>query len=68
LAELAQAINGIDLDPLPQLTGELAYTARQCETKLTVLPIISRRDAKRLFGKLVRKTKSEKLNFSANGT
>jgi len=67
LAELAQAINGIDLDPLPQLTGELAYIARQCETKLPVLPV-SRRDAKRLFGKLVRKNKSEKLNFSANFT
>ena len=67
-AELAQAINDIDLDPLPQLTGELAYIARQCKTKLPVLPIISRRDAKRLFGKLVRKNKSEKLDFSANGT
>jgi len=36
--------------------------ARQCETKLPVLPI-RRRDAKRLFGKLVRKNKSAKLDF-----
>ena len=32
-AELAQAINDIDLEPLPQLTGELAYSTRQCKTK-----------------------------------
>ena len=62
-AILAQAINDIDLEPRPQLSGKLARNAHRFKTKLPILPIRGK-DAKLLFGKLIRRSKLARLDFS----